>query len=171
MDCSPPGPSIHGIFQARVLEWVAISFSRDLPGPGIEPRSPSLLYYLSQLWLVAQFSSCCMRAQWLWCTGLVTLRHVGSSQTRDWTHVPALKGEFLTTWPPGRSVFWSYNVESCACILRWYICFLGLRYKLLQSEWLKAGMHSLNFVGQKFKIKESAELCSLWRLWKTLPCL
>ena len=28
MDCSPPGSSIHGIFQASVLEWVAISFSR-----------------------------------------------------------------------------------------------------------------------------------------------
>ena len=28
MDCSPPGSSIHGIFQARTLEWVAISFSR-----------------------------------------------------------------------------------------------------------------------------------------------
>ena len=27
MDCSPPGSSVHGIFQARVLEWVAISFS------------------------------------------------------------------------------------------------------------------------------------------------
>ena len=27
MDCSPPGLSIHGIFQARILEWVAISFS------------------------------------------------------------------------------------------------------------------------------------------------
>ena len=27
MDCSPPGPSIHGIFQARALEWVAIAFS------------------------------------------------------------------------------------------------------------------------------------------------
>ena len=27
MDCSPPGPSIHGIFQARVLEWSAIAFS------------------------------------------------------------------------------------------------------------------------------------------------
>ena len=26
MDCSPPGPSVHGIFQARVLEWVAIAF-------------------------------------------------------------------------------------------------------------------------------------------------
>ena len=27
MDCSPPGPSVHGILQARTLEWVAISFS------------------------------------------------------------------------------------------------------------------------------------------------
>ena len=27
MDCSPPASSVHGIFQARVLEWVAISFS------------------------------------------------------------------------------------------------------------------------------------------------
>ena len=32
-----PGSSIHGIFQPRVLEWVAISFSRDPPNPGIEP--------------------------------------------------------------------------------------------------------------------------------------
>ena len=30
MDCSPPGSSIHGIFQARVLEWGAIAFSEDL---------------------------------------------------------------------------------------------------------------------------------------------
>ena len=29
MDCSPPGSSVHGIFQARILEWVAISFSRE----------------------------------------------------------------------------------------------------------------------------------------------
>ena len=27
MDCSPPGSSVHGIFQARVLEWVAVAFS------------------------------------------------------------------------------------------------------------------------------------------------
>ena len=27
IDCSPPGSSIHGIFQARVLEWIAIAFS------------------------------------------------------------------------------------------------------------------------------------------------
>jgi len=29
MDCSPPGSSVHGIFQARILEWVAISYSRE----------------------------------------------------------------------------------------------------------------------------------------------
>ena len=40
--CSPPGSSVHGILQARILEWIAISFSRDLPDPGIEPRSPTL---------------------------------------------------------------------------------------------------------------------------------
>ena len=33
MDCSPPGSSIHGIFQARVLEWVAIPFSRRSSWP------------------------------------------------------------------------------------------------------------------------------------------
>ena len=33
MDCSPPGSSVHGIFQARVLEWGAISFSRGSPQP------------------------------------------------------------------------------------------------------------------------------------------
>ena len=40
MDCSPPGSSVHGILQARILEWIAISFSRG--SPGIEPGSPTL---------------------------------------------------------------------------------------------------------------------------------
>ena len=42
MDCSAPGSSAHGILQARILEWVAILFSRDLPNPGIETRSSGL---------------------------------------------------------------------------------------------------------------------------------
>ena len=33
VDCSPPGSSIHGILQARILEWVAISFSRGSSRP------------------------------------------------------------------------------------------------------------------------------------------
>ena len=38
MDCSLPGSSLHGILQARVLEWVAISFSRGIfPTQGSNP--------------------------------------------------------------------------------------------------------------------------------------
>ena len=40
VDCTVPGFYVHGIFQARVLEWVAIS--GDLPDPGIEPESAAL---------------------------------------------------------------------------------------------------------------------------------
>ena len=42
MDCSPPGSSIHGILQVRILEWVAISFSRGSSWPGIKPGPPAL---------------------------------------------------------------------------------------------------------------------------------
>ena len=40
MDCSPPGSSVHEILQARILEWVAMPFSRDRPDPGFKPTSP-----------------------------------------------------------------------------------------------------------------------------------
>ena len=39
MDCSPPSPSVNGNFQSRILEGVAVSCSRDLSNPGIEPES------------------------------------------------------------------------------------------------------------------------------------
>ena len=42
MDCSLPGSSVHGILQARILEWVTIPFYRGSSDPGIEPRSPEL---------------------------------------------------------------------------------------------------------------------------------
>ena len=45
VDCSLPGSSVHGIIQERILEWVAISFSRESSYPGIEPRSPALQAY------------------------------------------------------------------------------------------------------------------------------
>ena len=38
MDCSPPGSSLHGILQARMLEWVAISFSRENSRPRDQTR-------------------------------------------------------------------------------------------------------------------------------------
>ena len=48
MNCSPPGSSVHGTFQARILEWVAGRILEhwsappgDLPDPGIDPKSPA----------------------------------------------------------------------------------------------------------------------------------
>ena len=37
--CSPPGSSVHGLLQARVLEWLAMPPPGDLPNPGINPVS------------------------------------------------------------------------------------------------------------------------------------
>ena len=42
MDCSLPVSSVHGILQARILEWIAVPSPGNLPNPGIEPRSPAL---------------------------------------------------------------------------------------------------------------------------------
>ena len=42
MDCSPPGSSVHGIFQTRMPEWVPFPTPGNLPDLGIEPTSPSL---------------------------------------------------------------------------------------------------------------------------------
>ena len=42
VDCSPPGSSVHGILQARILEWGALPSPRDLPDPEIEFASPAL---------------------------------------------------------------------------------------------------------------------------------
>ena len=49
MDCSPPGSSIHGILQARILDWVAIPFSRGSSQPREQglPHCRQILYHLS----------------------------------------------------------------------------------------------------------------------------
>ena len=43
MDCSPPGSSVYGILQARILEWVAISFSRG----SSQPRDQTLVSHIA----------------------------------------------------------------------------------------------------------------------------
>ena len=40
--CDPMDCTVHGILQAKILEWVAFPFSRGSSSPGIEPRSPAL---------------------------------------------------------------------------------------------------------------------------------
>ena len=62
MDCRPPGFPVHGILRARVLEWVAISFSRgssqprDLHDPEIKLTSAALAGRFFTAELLVQFS-------------------------------------------------------------------------------------------------------------------
>ena len=42
MEYSPSGSSVHGILQARIMEWIAISYSRGIPDSGIKPVSSAL---------------------------------------------------------------------------------------------------------------------------------
>ena len=50
MDCSLPGSTIHGIFQARILEWVAISFSRRSSQPKDWTRVSSIVGRRFTIW-------------------------------------------------------------------------------------------------------------------------
>ena len=45
MDCRPPDSAVYGILQARILEWVALSYARDLPDPGIQSMSSVFLHW------------------------------------------------------------------------------------------------------------------------------
>ena len=58
MDCSPPGSSIHGIFQARVLEWDAIAFSTHH-----QSRYPLLLSDKHQLMRIGELSQFLMSGE------------------------------------------------------------------------------------------------------------
>ena len=50
MDCSPPGSSVYGILQRRILEWVAIPFSRG----SSQPRDRTCLY-ITCIWQAGSF--------------------------------------------------------------------------------------------------------------------
>ena len=50
MNCSPPGCSVYGILQARVLEWVVILFCRGSSQPGIEPGLARGFFTTSATW-------------------------------------------------------------------------------------------------------------------------
>ena len=101
----PPGPSVHGILQARILEWVAIPLLRgNLPAPGIKPGSPALqadslpsegkphaLQVLSRFSRVQLFAT-------LWTIACQALYVHGILQTRilEWVALPFSRG---SSWP------------------------------------------------------------------------
>ena len=118
MDCSLPGSSVHGIFQARVLEWVAIAFSGPSPAKSLQlcltlcdpidgspPGSPVLgiLQARTLEWVAISFSNA-----WKWKVKVKSLNHVRLLAT-PWTAAYRL----LHPWDfPGKS-----TGVGCHCLL------------------------------------------------------
>ena len=77
MDCSPPGSSIHGIFQARVLEWGAIAFSlREVRNLSNRPlcRNCQFPYFIVIFILPSFFEICIVKylyKEYMKCTHLI----------------------------------------------------------------------------------------------------
>ena len=59
MDCSPPSSSVHGIFEARILEWVAISFCRVFPTEGLNLWLLSCLLHCRRIFLLLNHWGSC----------------------------------------------------------------------------------------------------------------
>ena len=80
MDCSPPASSIHGILQARILEWVAISFSRGSSWPSDQTQVSGIIGGFFTIWAnrEAQFSS----VQFSFSVVCDSLQHYGLQHTR-----------------------------------------------------------------------------------------
>ena len=83
MDCSPPGSSVHGISQTRMLERVDIPSPGDLPDPGIEPTHPLL-----GRWILYHYETIPAMRQW-W---------INTSMLSKW-RVP--QGWIILGWSPG----------------------------------------------------------------------
>ena len=100
-DWGPPGSSVHGILQARILECVAIPSSKgNLPDPGIKPGSPALQaeYLPSEgkphaLQVLSRFSHVQLFAT-LWSRARQALHVLGILQARilEWVAMPFSRG-------------------------------------------------------------------------------
>ena len=92
MDCIPPGSSIHGIFQARMLEWVAISFFRGSSWARDQAQASHTLGRLFTIWVTREDEDtvkCLLRA----CNPKGNQSWISIGRTDAEAKVPIL-------WPP-----------------------------------------------------------------------
>ena len=75
MNCSLPGSSFHGIFQARVLEWGAIAFSVEWNTPPLFLHNPLFGYFLSSSQVSVFFYDIPFQEAFLELQGLIPLLH------------------------------------------------------------------------------------------------
>ena len=111
MDCSPPGSSVHGIFQARILEWVATSFSRGSSRPRDQTRHcRQILYHLNHQGVLG-VGSVLLPLVWkaglaepFWPRRLSGVIFLFWSSEKPVFPLLRLRLSRLTSWPPSMSL-------------------------------------------------------------------
>ena len=105
MACSPPGSSIHGIFQARVLEWGAIAFSKS-------PSSHSYVFSSSHVWMwELDYTESWAPKNWCFLTVVLDktlespldfkeIQPINPKGNQSWTFVGRTNAEAPILWPP-----------------------------------------------------------------------
>ena len=174
MDCSPPGSSVHGIFQARILERIAISFYRgegNLSNPGMEPTSPARAGFFTTMLPGKPWSRClvwhnCVNTVWPECPSSIALRFVFNS-------VPITTGLMIrrdsclslnipsnVAWTASLGNYLILTILAAQVTQRWRIC-LPMQETQVQS------------LGQEEPLEEEmATHCSIlaWRIpWTEEP--
>ena len=88
MDCSPPGSSVHGILQARMLEWVAIPSSRSAYEPKVWTQVSHIACRFFTIWVTREAKN----------SGAYPFSR-RSSWPKNQTGVSCIAGRFFTNWP------------------------------------------------------------------------
>ena len=111
--CSPPSSSVHGILQARILEWVAIPFSRGSSDLRMEPRSLAHYRQIFYCWATRKPMQCETSIPGLgrspgegnWC----------SDNDRNWTICCRIWNEMKTKIINILVWFWKCHVKKSKC--------------------------------------------------------
>ena len=84
MDCSPPGSSVHGILQARILEWVSIHFSRGSSWPTDRTQVSCIAGRFFTVWATRKTSCTNICTYFFRCTYIIVLKTVLFSLILEW---------------------------------------------------------------------------------------
>ena len=119
---------VHGILQARILKWIAVTFSKGSSNSGIKPRSPALQMDFLPVEPQGKPKD----------TGVVAYPFSrGSSWPRNWTEVLCIASRFFNNWTKDEGVIWRQGpCEGTESILNKYLFNLrqGKGYQEQESE-------------------------------------
>ena len=113
MDCSLPGSSVHGIFQARVLEWVAISFSRESSQPRDWTRVSHIAGRRFIVWATRE--DLLYKSFLICCSGLA--RYLSGKRVC----LPVQEPQEMWVWPLGQEDPLEKETATNSSILAWRI--------------------------------------------------